>query len=419
MTIFKSSPLSELGISLRSFVERIDGVDFINTSSTSISTIAKWSDTMEGDYNPHWKTQVRSISPASTFATGFRFRLHQIPFIEAHRTARSSNGRTTYDYEQTGCPNTGVPDMLTLPSPPTLLQVQVENRAISQFLDKAKSAMTDFQSGQDFGELKQTIGGILHPLRSLKEHVLGYFSSVRNLKRLGQNIPSLSKAVADTYLEWTFGWNPLVADVAAAMTGLGIYRPQTVAIEAHASDTWNGSDGFFSIGTIPQYKCHWVSHSKYTVRYKGVVKVSRTDYPPSVAQTFQLLPEDFVPTLWNLFPYSFVLDYFTNVGNIIDAYSFPSVQLAWVNGTVRNSHITEASYEPDYSAPITGFGEAGSFYSSNLKGETCRFTRSNVEPGSLIPILSFEIPGLGSKPWINLAALLTANARSSSFTSLL
>jgi cell division protein FtsL len=117
-----------------------------------------------------------------------------------------------------------------------------------------------------------------------------------------------------------------------------------------------------------------------------------------------------VPTLWELTPYSFLADYFVNLGDILSAAVQSTVGVVWTNHTDRQ--LTISSWRgnwrvrTNYANPRwvnLGFKQISDF--RELQHRTV--TRYVDTVGSLNSIpLVFTIPGIDSTKWINMGALL-------------
>jgi len=391
----------------------------ISTQHSEAFGTLKFSNTFNGDYNPRWKDLVRAQLNATTPANGVKYLVHSNPYISAIINATNvNNGYITRFWSLLGSPLASLPQASDLTNGADAnTQNHANARAISSFVNKAKSEISSFESGQDIAEIHQTLESIIHPMNSLRQHVLSYFSSLKKVKNKYKKAVSLKKALADTYLEWTFGWSPLAFDIADGIVGLSRKRFSSVPIEGSGKETYAGSwlSGATSV-VDGAYGWKRQIRSQYQYKYKGVVNPYYSKQP-RVLQELQLLPEDFLPTAWDLLPYSFVSDYFTNIGDIIRSYSFPSASIRWVNQTRRDTTRTIVHYARDLDnlanvlSPLSNWRWSNDVSGSNFDVEYVTFIRSAVGPGTLIAPLVLNIPPLSSKPWENIAALLTGNAR--------
>jgi hypothetical protein len=124
---------------------------------------------------------------------------------------------------------------------------------------------------------------------------------------------------------------------------------------------------------------------------------------------------NFVPTLWEILPWSFAIDYFTNIGDVLSAWSFPLSAITWAQSTLRNSHeFTVDGYGPTGHQQEDTIAYAYKLVQLSLdraKGGLTYVRRESVDPFSMLPVLQVRLPGLGSLKWLNLAALASQRAR--------
>jgi hypothetical protein len=114
---------------------------------------------------------------------------------------------------------------------------------------------------------------------------------------------------------------------------------------------------------------------------------------------FGFMPEEFVSTVWNLLPWSFLSDYFVNIGDILEATFFDSSGITWTaKTTLSEISVVQGSLMPR-KAP-TGWSGSGS-------GGSFKVRRKSMSRGTLqtfIPTLEVSLPGQPQQ-WINMAAL--------------
>lgn len=315
------------------------------------------------------------------------------------------------------------------PHPNTILTTTANNQALSNFVSRAISTQRSTQGGVFVGEIKEAVELITHPAKALRQGLDKFLrSSIKTAqkasrRRLGKSaVPSrvlkdknIRKALSDTWLEQAFGWNPLMADIRDGAKGLARlvnndYPPRkTVSGTGHddilKSEVLNSS----SVG-IWTFTWFVRTSTKCDVRFVGSVITGSARSSP--LREFGFMPSDFFPTVWELIPWSFVADYFTNIGDMIQNASFGTSNLAWICRTERR--LTSAiTHSPKLvmNSPLT-FDDLG----VGLLPGNGRFTRKEVVrdiyTGTFVPDFQFEIPGLGTK-WINLGALAASSRRSS------
>jgi hypothetical protein len=119
-------------------------------------------------------------------------------------------------------------------------------------------------------------------------------------------------------------------------------------------------------------------------------------------------PSSFLPTVWELIPYSFLIDYFTNIGDVIEGWSQLGINLAWCNRTTKKSLVVKSSSFSNklISKQLTGLNyEAVSFEPSLGVVEKSVVSRAQFN-GVRNPGLIFRMPSFGSQKWLNIAALV-------------
>jgi hypothetical protein len=225
---------------------------------------------------------------------------------------------------------------------------------------------------------------------------------------------SLLKALSDTYLEWTFGWKPLTLDIANAFVGLQnrsrFSDRQMVSASAagryqatiHPTYRVTGS------GLLYGLKQSSFSYSEYKVKMYGMIRTGAVNGLVSRAQTLELDLPHFVPTIWDLIPYSFIVDYFTNVGDIIRSMSTIGSFYVWSGESQSNTRThqfsdvfwDEVTFPPDQAKLDFSFA-----YGGRSKFTIKLVNRYITSPASFLPVAVIHLP-TSEKPWENLAALL-------------
>lgn len=311
----------------------------------------------------------------------------------------------------------------TIADPDSYNTQQLVNNALSGFASKVRGAQTSFNGGVFMGELAETVRMMKSPARALRRGLDNYLLTLEKRKRTVSGISARARGnrrvahrhvnnmIQDTWLEASFGWIPLLNDIddaAKAASEIITYKAPIKVVQEEAQSEFQGQSdqnmGPFSLGTGT------VSGSSSTgvelsVRYKGGVKCN-VDGSPSIPQTLGLNLGSFLPTVWELVPYSFLVDYFSNVGDIVNSLSVTRADLSWVCRTDRKV-ATLTCTSRDIIPGLSGgtkvlIDNTGS--PSTFVLEKKSITRSSPA-GSFTPGLTFTVPGAGSGKWINMAAL--------------
>lgn len=373
-----------------------------------ISPDSVYKDQRSGSDNPRWRDIIRQGGDATTAFSGTAFSEPIGDWVSATiegtqiRKADSHQRSVLWTFD--GSPAVSYP-----PSgpgnPSSTIKTDVKNRVIRRFLDAVDAAQSSFEAGQDLGEYKETIASIQHPLGPLRTKILSYFDRLTKvgISRYRISKQSLARTIADTYLEFHFGWQPLVSDVAQAIADCGRFRFPVIPVFASGHARFAVQDTVVH-STFPLwpvgYSRGYRETSTYYLRYKGGVKTKglMPSGQLSWAQSLQLTPDKWLPTVWDLLPYSWMADYFVNIGEIIRGFSALSTDLSW--GCVTERTRTERHYR-DYSpntfasdpnGPVgdlsirqSSFGGAGVTWCQNVN-------RSHLDGTSLVPELQFSVP---------------------------
>jgi hypothetical protein len=288
----------------------------------------------------------------------------------------------------------------------------VDRLARQSFISKYRSARTTFQSGVFFGELMQTVRMIKSPAKALRDTLNDYVTDVRHgLKRHSRG-KRRNKFIQNSWLEYSYGVAPLVNDVKSAckLATADPLRSQ-LKISSGADRDWKGnyvvtSNTPIVIGGPANWAEVAWNEAAIGVRYMGAAAANNS--PPSFPEQLGLSWSNVLPTVWELIPYSFLVDYFSNVGKVIDGVSTGVIILSWGCKTTRcvseahvNTYLNNARVTSNYgSTKWTGYA-TGKGITSNYK----YVTRDGIAGVSVgLSDLSFRLPGSGTQ-WLNIGAL--------------
>lgn len=314
--------------------------------------------------------------------------------------------------------------------PPATVPSSVSNRALSAFVSKARKAQRSAMTGEFLHDLGKTIKSF-HRVRAIfgrainrnldiqlrmREQIFGRtFTRLRKASRMAR-FREGSKALADNWLEFNYGIAPTVSDLEDI--SFGIYRAY--------SRTRNGVDSRYCKGWAVEQSVQSAqadipasngsADSQPVVRatlrqdltyYASIFGAVRTLVDQGVSGSLQselgLGLRDFVPTLWELVPYSFLVDYFTNLGDIIEALCFPRSDVLWSAQLIRIEKRSTVSYAPIFPFGVTGQISRNNFTYTPTIVVTTRYARSTYT-GSYVPTFRWHLPYRGTD-WLNIFAL--------------
>jgi hypothetical protein len=306
-----------------------------------------------------------------------------------------------------------VPDWLSVWS------TEADNEALRRFVNQVRTAQTTFQGGTFAAELGKAIAQIKNPAKSLRSH-LGHKLKLLQTKQVPSYVKNLKRvkareAIADTWLEIQFGARPLINDLDNAIQAVAESGVMTdnqyvncVGVGTKESIAHSGpfihAPGGVGVSYMKQV------HAKVFIRYLGQVDAGL--YAMTNMRRMGVDPSNWLPTAWEIVPYSFLIDYFSNVGDIISAATLAKSGLLWVNKTeVRSYEWSMYNYRPygcDGSYPHA-WSSCAAFVPPKFSHLRKKVYRTDYTNSSLVPNLEFSMPGTGTK-WLNIAALVSGRS---------
>lgn len=368
--------------------------------------------------NPRWKDMIKWGQNATTHEAYYGPSPTSRNFFSAGYQMSYVNlttGNTAYKFTEVFGSFFPIPPFNEPLVPLSSVVTSVDNRCIRKFLDRASAIQSSIEGGQDFGELKETLESILHPLNSLKKGMVSYLTTLRKRRRRGIQPKVLKKILADTYLEFRFGWQPLADDVAHLIADASRTRFDSYKIKASASDIFQADSGiaYFSPGYLPDHiGAPYLTTHKYSVHMKGAVRSLARNGVIGLDQAFQLTPKDWLPTAWDLLPYSWIADYFTNVGDQLQGLAFVDASLVWGSRSVLQESKTVIK-DWLYSPPKLGISEppykiltdTSWIYGGNYSVRATYLERNPFTGSDLVPTFELKVP-TSRYPFFNMGAIL-------------
>ncbi len=270
------------------------------------------------------------------------------------------------------------------------------NASVTQAL--ARFSTGDLNLGNLLGELKSSFAMIIKRIGSINS----IFSAVKSAdftnfeksklfldsqskpsakewgayKKRMKNLP-MSKRLANGHLEVMFGWLPLLSDVYNATDNI------------HKALRGNGS---VVSGTSSKFK----SSNGLKAR-SGVTGIVQSSSKRTLAELGLLNP---LAVAWELTPFSFVLDYFVKIGELLSTSTF--------NIGMRDVFIWKLHEE---RVRTYRSGTSGSYSYPSTLLSTSRYAFRNVSPASVPPIPRLVVPKLNLSQVSTSIALLIQKLR--------
>lgn len=318
----------------------------------------------------------------------------------------------------------GVENIVQFVSASGVSVTTAESLALQNLYRRVKAANQQWSAPTFLGEILEVKRMLKNPALALRKGLGDYLATLGKRKRGIRQTPkgrkTLRRISAETWLEYSFGWVPLLSDIGAAAETLARFETESDSnrrrvVSSYGQDSRLNSDQLFDSVTSGLARLRYfrriVQTSQVDVFYRvGLNYKFDAPYGSSrrLAELSGFKITEFVPTAWELLPWSFVVDYFSNVGDIIGAAFMDTSSVAWIcKSTVTKglwSSDTRLQRIPNPGTGHLGYREGRTSH-GNWKSVNKSVTRASVS-GLSLPKLEFRLPG-GSIKWINLAALAT------------
>lgn len=366
-----------------------------------------------GDKVPAWKEKVkRGQNASSSYLREEKTASIQESSIQASTVCNTKTGATS----QTTLSGVYVPLNRTHSGLNTT-DASINDAKMS-FIHDVKRGYNSISGMTFLSELRQTLDMIRNPARGLRVGLDTWLERVQKLVRGYRCQPPTSRRckdklnadIASLWLEYAFGWSPLISDTKAGAEALarlinGEIRHTTVRGSGNDEQSMV-STGFSTPTGLPSpWRVVWTTNTteRSRVFYYGSVHAKANG--PTLENAMHLFGfslEEFVPTIWSLLPWSFLVDYFVNIGDVLEASFFDTSSIAWasrseVNESIISTHgFMGKSHNVLSNWSVTG--SPGSFTAVHKS-----FVRA-ADAGNLYPSVEISLPGEPQK-WINMAAL--------------
>lgn len=227
-------------------------------------------------------------------------------------------------------------------------------KAVAKLVERLRSERTVFNSIPFLGELPSTIKLIVNPLSALRTGLTKHFNLLKLNKERAKKVPFKDRRrvyedmITGTYLEWVFGAMPLYSDI----TGMLEVVKQMSEREFPASRQTTRSTFSNQVSTLNPAAGYVSSDPGWNLVYDGISTITQTElrvqYSVGIDITQSLNSseldrllnlsgfrlDEFVVGVYNAMPWTWLVDYFTSMGNFLSSVTLDTSNVRWINETL-------------------------------------------------------------------------------------
>jgi hypothetical protein len=373
--------------------------------------------TRTGDSNPNWKTQIARQENATTDLNG-TFDTFRCSKGEAEVTWKGYYGNAN-PVDKSKVVGDILGNNVSAAWVPAITTTVADNRALIAYLKDVSNKKSSFNGLTFMGEMRESFRMIRHPLQGLANLANSWIKRAGKAKR--DSPRNWKKNLSSLWLEQAFGWQPLVNDVNSfyktykelhdrkSQLPVSGFGKEEMVVRQHLNGPYlEYIDG---PNSCLAYVYYLASKEIAVVKYRGMVKLKSTGTLAGTLEPFGFSFEQFIPTAWELLPWSFLIDYFTNAGDVITAGSVHRGDIAWTNKStvvITTSQLNGSLYTNAQNNSLGGNFIASSGGPVEALATRRRVNRLRFTPLG-IPTFTFEIPGRPAQ-WANMTALFASAA---------
>lgn len=357
-----------------------------------------WTDFVNGGKNPQWRYQIAMGMNATTSMTAQRA---TVEVVRGHLEARGCTHSDRRPSSRLASGQKGLCGLvLTLPSRTGIEQGKADNAAAADYYKKLARRVSELKAQVVTGESREAVRMMKDRSKRVIQSVAQYNSRLKKSANWRLEKKHRLKYLSDNYLELQFGWLPLFSDIEDAHHILQNPGRQFRFVKGEGNHNVVESTTYSTVSSSPLFfQKSSVQTTRYYVKYYGIVRVSSSPVP-SLRRDAGLTLREFVPTLWEILPWSFLVDYFTNVGEVINAASYYGFSGSTVTRTsVEERTVTRTAFGASNGCPYEKKTVSSPASVVASVANIARLPNVNVP----MPTLQFQIPG--RKQALNMLAL--------------
>lgn len=288
------------------------------------------------------------------------------------------------------------------------LEPEVRAAAANALHESVSEARTAFQGATFLAEVRDVIRLFRKPVQALFGETVQFAKEVRKLRRgwTAEKRSATSKKLSSLWLAYQYGIKPLASDIYDFCVGLDKLSNElgartSVPIRGEYKSERLLAEGYYAFPGVAYGRQLVHTRESCSIRYHGKYWC-RADFGPLAHLGFDL--PAMVMATWEAIPFSFLVDYFTNVNEVLRANTQASADIAWLEYGRRIDRTVQG-----FAGRINPIlPDTRDYFDVECSGGEYTATKSSVHRSSTglpsVP-LRFEVPS--GMQGLNIAALTT------------
>lgn len=288
------------------------------------------------------------------------------------RNSKSSRNKPSpYLMQESTCSTSGTTAPIQYDAPNTTIAYEgngwagnaktLRDQALSKSYEKFVGKMKEHEAqlGSNLAERKEAVAMIANRagqlLKLAREIRSGNFRSLRRKSRRNLSKLKDKKTLSELWLEYHFGWEPLIGDIFSAVNVVQSPFPYGQPIRSASTMTGSRKDSRSEPGRYRR-ETDEISQS-VTVKHQGLLYIEN----PTLWNANRLGLVNPASVAWEVVPFSFVVDWFSNVGQVLGSstdFLGCRIENACTTYFYRASQSHQVVYLPPYDS--IGYGSSTS-----------------------------------------------------------
>lgn len=372
-----------------------------------------------GEVLPKYKQRIKDQLEATTAMTAYTQSARFVSTSSLSLKAKPSfGGRSIKDtsfgmYDGNGY-SLAIPVTIFSSMPSSTLD-RAKAEAIAVATRKIKEIQSPFDTQVFAAELHDVKGLLTGPLSKYSKLLTGLYAQTLKMTKNGRLVRGERRMsvtdIAEIHLELQFGVIPLIRDISDIMKVLDEKASSHLVERVKAfgkADYIHYDQWYPNNERIVGRRYDFFTRATYTAEYfirSGIAAFYQERAHGFGALSSQLLDIINIPvTLWETTPYSFLLDYFVNVGDVLASTTRADSMVSWTSQTaVQTYEIHSRTTFSGYSSTFFESCTVDGAPFKEVKSKVRKVTRTGGSIG--IPPLTVTLPGSMTR-YANIAALL-------------